>query len=125
MFFSTSAPSRRQWFYGGGIQVAPAGCTQAGRPVQVIEMGFTQIPLDLFNEFLREISPNFTPAKYSLLKWNCNNFSDEVCKFLLGKPIPAHITGLPAEVGAVPVCVESGRSLAGREPDTPIPDPDS
>ncbi len=49
----------------------------------MIDLGHTQVSLSVFNEFLREISPNFTPAKYSLLKWNCNNFSDEVCKFLL------------------------------------------
>jgi hypothetical protein len=50
---------------------------------------------------LREISPNFTPAKYDLFKWNCNNFSDELCKFVVGKPIPEFITGLPASVRAV------------------------
>jgi len=38
---------------------------------------------------------------------NCNNFSDEVSHFLLGKGIPKHITGLPAEVLSTPL----GQSL--------------
>ena len=38
---------------------------------------------------------------------NCNNFSDEVSHFLLGTGIPAHITGLPAEVLSTPL----GQSL--------------
>ncbi len=52
-----------------------------------------------------------TEAKHLLLTDlfhnNCNNFSDEVSHFLLGKGIPAHITGLPAEVLATPL----GQSL--------------
>lgn len=43
----------------------------------------------------------------SLLHHNCNNFSDETAHFLLGAGIPAHITGLPAEVLATPF----GRAL--------------
>ena len=70
-----SHPYPREWFYGGGIQVARAGGTmvrvlfrffdcsksqsetlQAGKPLQIIEMGKTSIPLEVFNDFLREIS---------------------------------------------------------------------
>lgn len=33
-------------------------------------------------------SPRFTQATYDLFRHNCNNFSDELCKFLIGKGIP-------------------------------------
>jgi hypothetical protein len=40
---------------------------------------------------------------YHLLNHNCNNFTDEACRWLVGQPIPAHITGLPAEVLNTPL----------------------
>ena len=46
-------------------------------------------------------------AADSLLHNNCNNFSDELVQFLVGRGIPPHITGLPAEVMATPF----GRSM--------------
>lgn len=32
-----------------------------------------------------------------MLDNNCNNFTDTLCKYLVGKGIPSYITGLPAE----------------------------
>jgi len=40
---------------------------------------------------------------YHLLNHNCNNFTDEACKYLVEQPIPAHITGLPATVMSTPL----------------------
>lgn len=51
-------------------------------------IGNTNIPREIFLEFCREVSPRFSPATYSLLKWNCNNFTQEACNFLTGKDIP-------------------------------------
>lgn len=31
-----------------------------GRPTKVMDLGFTEIPEDIFLEFLREVSPRFT-----------------------------------------------------------------
>lgn len=74
----------------------------AGRPGQVIDMGFTRVSPDTFHEFLTQVSHRFTAATYSLLEHNCNTFSNEACLFLTGKPIPSFITGLPAEALATP-----------------------
>ena len=53
---------------------------------------------------LAETSPTSTPTpplnspeKYHLLDNNCNSFTNDVCQFLVGKPIPSHITSLPAD----------------------------
>jgi hypothetical protein len=46
-------------------------------------------------EFLKEASPRFTQETYHVLKHNCNNFTDECAKFLLGEGIPSDIIDLP------------------------------
>lgn len=58
-------------------------------------MGTTELPEDMFMEFLREVSPNFTMQTYNVLENNCNNFTNECCNFLLGKDIPSEIIDLP------------------------------
>jgi len=72
-------------------------------PVKVIDMGETEIPKKLFEEFLQDISSKFTMNTYDLFKNNCNNFVDECCSFLTGKPLPEHITGLPSEILNTPI----------------------
>lgn len=71
--------------------------------MQVIPMGETHIPEELLQEFLAEISPRFTMHTYNLLRWNCNNFSNEVTQFLVGKEIPSHILSLPDDVMNTPL----------------------
>jgi hypothetical protein len=85
----------KEFYYGGGIQSALPGNTVAGKPMRVHDLGVTYIPEQVFLDFLREISHRFTPETYSLLKHNCNNFSNEASLFLTGNPIPDYITGLP------------------------------
>eukprot|EP00475_Leptophrys_vorax_P011660 TRINITY_DN18204_c0_g1_i1.p1 TRINITY_DN18204_c0_g1~~TRINITY_DN18204_c0_g1_i1.p1 ORF type:complete len:555 (-),score=141.21 TRINITY_DN18204_c0_g1_i1:26-1594(-) len=92
-----------EYFYGGGIQAGKPGGTQAGRPMKIHDLGVTYIPQSVFMDFLHEISSQFTPEKYSLLKHNCNNFSDEVSMFLLGEHIPSYITGLPEFAFSTPM----------------------
>ena len=41
--------------------------------------------------------------KYDLFDNNCNNFTDEAAKFLVGKGIPEYITGLPKEILNTPL----------------------
>jgi len=87
-----------EYFYGGGIQSSTPRATPYGTPVQIIELGYTCVPQSVFHDYLREVSPQFSPARYDLLKHNCNNFTEAVAQFLLGQPIPSWITGLPQEV---------------------------
>jgi hypothetical protein len=69
-------------------------------------MGETSKTRDQYDAFINEQSMvSQTKRKgsvwraqdYHLLDNNCNNFTDMVCQFLVGKKIPAHITGLPAD----------------------------
>jgi hypothetical protein len=88
----------KEYYFGGGICAGLPKQTPYGYPVQTIEHGETEIPQEVFESFLNDISARFTIDTYDLFKHNCNNFSNECSEFLLGKAIPDYITGLPAEV---------------------------
>lgn len=110
-----------EFFFGGGIQVMAPELVVARygmQPVQSIPLGDTDVPRDRLDQFLRDVSPRFTEATYDLLRHNCNNFSDELARFLLGRGIPQYILDLPNEVlstpfGYVPL-VAGGVSTAAR-----------
>jgi len=104
-----------EYYFGAGIMRDLPGQTMHGTPKEKIALGKTGIPQDVFEEFLSEISPNWTPAKYSLLRNNCNNFSDEVSQFLTGNPIPTRITGLPTEVLSTPMGAMFGQMIEQME----------
>ena len=91
-----------EWYFGGGIQRGAPGFTHFGRPLQVLDLGETHLPREVFEEFLVDIAPRFTMQTYNLLRHNCNNFSDEVAQFLVGEGIPSHILSLPDEVLSTP-----------------------
>lgn len=92
-----------EYYFGGGIQHAPAGTTPYGTPVQVVDLGITHVPKDVFEMYLQEISPRYTAETYSLLTHNCNNFSNEIAQFLVGATIPDYILNLPNEVTNSPM----------------------
>lgn len=92
-----------EYYFGGGIQHAPAGSTPYGTPIRVVDLGVTHVPKDVFEMYLQEISPRYTAETYSLLTHNCNNFSNEVAQFLVGTTIPDYILQLPNEVMSSPM----------------------
>ena len=93
----------QEYFYGGGICIERPSGTPYGTPVQKVNMGTTNRTPEEFNQFLKSVSHRFTMEAYHLLHHNCNNFTDECCRFLVGKGIPSNITGLPAEVLQTPI----------------------
>lgn len=93
----------KEFYYGGGICKDPPSKTPYGTPMRSITLGETEIPEELFLEFLQEIQYKFTADKYDLFENNCNNFTDACSEFLVGEKIPSYITGLPKEVLATPM----------------------
>lgn len=96
----------KEWFFSGGIRSMEHQAfirSHGLAPITYLDMGETEITEAVFREFLMSISPRFTAATYNLLRHNCNNFSNEVCQFLLSKPIPEHIINLPNEVLSSPL----------------------
>uniref|UniRef100_A0A914XQC9 PPPDE domain-containing protein n=1 Tax=Plectus sambesii TaxID=2011161 RepID=A0A914XQC9_9BILA len=93
----------QEYFFGshGISSVLPGGVI--GQPTEIVDIGETEIPIELFEEFLLELANDrFHGTKYHLLEHNCNNFSNEVAQFLTGNPIPAKIVNLPSEVMKTP-----------------------
>ncbi|WVZ59270.1 hypothetical protein U9M48_009438 [Paspalum notatum var. saurae] len=93
----------REYYFGGGIQQGQPGRTPYGTPVRVEDLGVTHVPREVFEDFLREIGPRYTPATYNLLSHNCNNFSNEAAQFLAGAAVPSYILELPNEVMNSPI----------------------
>ncbi|KAG1144086.1 hypothetical protein G6F37_008694 [Rhizopus arrhizus] len=84
-------------YYGQGIMTVLPGTTQHGSPLQMIDIGETFLPQDVVIEYIDSLRSVYTAEKYHLLDFNCNTFSNDLCQFLCGKDIPAHITGLPTD----------------------------
>lgn len=113
-------------------------CIQAGRPQQIIDIGYTSKQPDEFHKYLKDISSRYQPHTYSLLSHNCNNFADECCLWLCNNPIPSYITSLPEDAFSTPMgqmfkpmiqqmennMKQSGQSLAPVTGDNPLSLPD-
>ncbi|KAF4106626.1 desumoylating isopeptidase 1b isoform X1 [Onychostoma macrolepis] len=91
------------FFGGGGIMSCFPGGTILGMPDSIVDLGNTEVPRDLFQEYLSSLREStYRPEKYHLFEHNCNTFSSEVAQFLTGTKIPSYITDLPSEVLATP-----------------------
>jgi hypothetical protein len=75
-----SGAQDRMWRCHDHMQMVTLLCRVAGR--------HTQIPQEILEEYINELSQVFTPEAYNLFTNNCNNFSNELATFLTGQPIP-------------------------------------
>ncbi|KAI0244462.1 hypothetical protein L0F63_001760 [Massospora cicadina] len=92
----------KEIYYGQGIFVVNPGTTHHGPPLEIVDLGTTELPEEVFFEYLEELQDSYTPEKYHLLDFNCNHFSNEVVGFLNGSQIPDHIQSLPSDFLATP-----------------------
>ncbi|KAL7857037.1 hypothetical protein SRHO_G00159360 [Serrasalmus rhombeus] len=93
-----------EFFYGvQGIASCPPGGTLLGEPNAIVDLGNTEVNLDLFTEYLSSLGEStYRADSYQLFEHNCNSFSNEVAQFLTGRKIPSYITDLPSEVLSTP-----------------------
>eukprot|EP00026_Physarum_polycephalum_P006495 Phypoly_transcript_06539.p1 GENE.Phypoly_transcript_06539~~Phypoly_transcript_06539.p1 ORF type:complete len:512 (+),score=69.70 Phypoly_transcript_06539:146-1681(+) len=92
----------KEYYYGGGILNDVPLRTPYGNPVETHNLGTTEITQEMFEDFLNGLRSKYSMEKYHLLENNCNHFTNECSQFLLGKDIPVHISGLPADVMNTP-----------------------
>ncbi|XP_022598487.1 desumoylating isopeptidase 1-like [Seriola dumerili] len=91
------------FFVGEGINKCSPGGTPLGEPDSIVDLGFTEVPAELFTEYLTSLAEStYRGDTYNLFEHNCNSFSNEVAQFLTGKKIPSYITDLPSEVLSTP-----------------------
>ncbi|ETN44999.1 uncharacterized protein HMPREF1541_09875 [Cyphellophora europaea CBS 101466] len=97
-------------FFGQGIHRKVPGTTHHGRPMKVVKLGTTDLPLDVIEEFLQSLESIYTPESYDLFVHNCNNFSQDLAMFMVGKSIPDEIRSLPETFLRTPI----GQMLRGQ-----------
>jgi len=59
--------------------------------MQVVELGFTAVPID---HMVQTLSPHFAPGTYDMLRKNCNSFTDCCIAFLLRLRLDEHFSSL-------------------------------
>merc|ERR1712228_941327 len=81
------------------------GGTILGEPDRVENLGESQVPYQLFLEYIFGLGEQtYRPGVYDLLKNNSNTFSDEVSQFLCGHKIPKDILALPQQLNDTEIC---------------------
>ena len=99
-----------EYFFGQGIHRKVPGSTHHGRPMKVVPMGRTELPQEVIDEYLESLESIYTPESYDLFLHNCNNFSQDLAVFLVGKSIPEEISSLPETFLRTPM----GQMLRGQ-----------
>ena len=80
------------YFGRKGIVVSKPGRTCFGTPVRVVYLGQTPISHETLRDWLsHQRTSDFHPAKYHLLRHNCNSFSNFCAIFLTGNSIPHEV----------------------------------
>ncbi len=92
-----------EFFFGQGIHRKIPGSTHHGRPMKVVRMGRTDLPMDVIEEYIQSLESIYTAESYDLFLHNCNNFTQDLSVFLVGKSIPNEISSLPETFLRTPV----------------------
>ncbi|KAL5343226.1 thioredoxin [Aspergillus crustosus] len=92
-----------EYYFGQGIQTARPGSTHHGQPMEKIHLGRTELPFEVIEEYLQSLTSIYTPESYDLFLHNCNNFTQDLTMFLVGKSIPEHIRNLPQTFLSTPL----------------------
>ena len=50
-----------------------------GPPHEIIDVGETEVPEEIFLDYIENLKQEYTADKYHLLERNCNNFSNDLC----------------------------------------------
>lgn len=66
-------------------------------------MGRTELPTDVISEYIDSLTGIYTPESYDLFIHNCNNFTQDLSVFLVGKNIPETIRTLPQKFLETPI----------------------
>lgn len=87
-----------EYFFHGGLVMQKAGTTVFNPCVERVSLGITNCSQEMLEEFFRSCEPNWNENTYDFFDNNCNNFTNWMTNFLVGKDIPQHILDLPKKV---------------------------
>ena len=71
--------------------------------MQEIKIAETELPKDIFENYVSEINSRFTQETYHLLENNCNHFTNDICNFLTGQNIPDWVLKQHEEIFSTPM----------------------
>uniref|UniRef100_A0A5S6QSP0 DUF862 domain-containing protein n=1 Tax=Trichuris muris TaxID=70415 RepID=A0A5S6QSP0_TRIMR len=94
-----------EYLYGAhGISYTTELHSGIGIPDEVIALGVTEVPQELFHQYLDELGKStFRGELYRLLRHNCNTFSNEVSQFLTGNEIPMKLLRFTEDIENSPI----------------------
>lgn len=93
----------KEIYFGSGILVSDPGKTHLGSPQKILDMGVTEVPWELIEDYLASLRDKYSAEHYHLLNHNCNHFSDELLEFLTGTHVPQSIMSVAEQVAATPL----------------------
>lgn len=88
----------REYFFHGGLVVQNAGTTMFNPCVERASLGYTNCSLEALDDFFRSCESSWNERTYDFFENNCNNFTNWMANFLVGKDIPRYILDLPKKV---------------------------
>ena len=57
-----------EYFFGQGIQTCTAGTTHHGKPMEIIPMGQSALPMEIILEYLESLKTVYSAESYDLCK---------------------------------------------------------
>lgn len=93
----------KEFYFSGGICYDPPGTTAFGRPIKTLDMGVTELTVSDLFEYLQAIKEKYSFNTYHVFENNCNHFTNDICEFLVGSPIPEYITHQANEYKQTPI----------------------
>jgi len=103
----------------GIFAIEPLSATDC-RHRTTIDLGETKISLNKFRSILQGLGTKFTGDSYHILTQNCNHFSNELSKRLLGAGVPGWVNRLARTLNYVQ-CLVPSRFLDAPALPTPTP----
>lgn len=92
----------REYYFGGGICHDEPKATPYGKPIDEYPVGETELPKEVFEEYLQEVGHKYTAEKYDLINHNCNMFTSDIAEFLIGHSIDEKYANQAKELLATP-----------------------
>ena len=56
-----------EYFFGAGVQTTYPGATHHGRPMEVVKLGRTELPLEIILEYLESLKAVYTAEVWLIL----------------------------------------------------------
>jgi len=82
----------KEYFFSRDTVFDESGATSFGKPLKVVSLGYTLWrQSELHKYIVDELKPRFHRGTYDAIDFNCNNFTNALAQYLLGKNLPDEV----------------------------------